>query len=213
VTESETTEKRIIAGARMEFIENGFRGARMQAIADRCGVNKALLHYYYRTKERLYEAVFHDIAQTMRCALEETLVMLDTNNDLRSFLRSIITAYIQTLRKNSDFPRFFLREMADGGKMFPAFIQSVAPSFSNVPIRIHAFLKKEKLAGRIRNIPPLHVLLNVLGMCIFTFIAQPVVVEINRQFNIGLAYDNDFFETRIEAILEMTMHGIAVSSQ
>jgi AcrR family transcriptional regulator len=212
VTENETTEKRIIAGARTEFIENGFRGARMQAIADRCGVNKALLHYYYRSKERLYEAVFHDIAETMRVALEETLVMLDTNNDLRSFLRSIITAYIETLRKNSDFPRFFLREMADGGKMFPVFVQSVAPSFRNVPIKIHAFLTKEKLAGRIRDIPPLHVILNLLGMCIFTFIAQPVVVEISRQFNLGLEYDAGFFETRIEAILETAMHGFVISS-
>jgi TetR/AcrR family transcriptional regulator len=205
----ETTESRILAGARREFIDHGLRGARMQAIADRSGVNKALLHYYFRSKERLYQAVFQSIAETMRSAIIEQLIHEDASDDIRSLLRRIISVYITTLRNNPDFPRFILREIADGGSSLTKLIASFAPSVSDIPRRINRRLLAEMDAGRIKRLPPLHLILNILGMCIFTFIAQPIVAEINKQFHLGVDFDASFFDTRIETILDMVMHGIA----
>ena len=210
---TETSEYRILAGAREEFIENGLRGARMQSIADRCGVNKALLHYYFRSKERLYQAVMKDIMQTMRAAIEEQLGSINGGDDIRTLLHRLITVYIHTLQHNPDFPRFMLREMADGGANLSKLIESVDPLIKNIPVEINRRLAAGMASGRIRQVPPLHLMLNVLGMCIFTFIARPIILEINRQMHLGVELDESFFDTRIEMILDMVMHGIAAEPQ
>ena len=57
-----TTEERILAAAKKVFIHKGMYGARMQDIADEAGINKALLHYYFRNKEKLFEVIFKDAA-------------------------------------------------------------------------------------------------------------------------------------------------------
>ncbi|MEO1434911.1 MAG: helix-turn-helix domain-containing protein, partial [Bacteroidota bacterium] len=59
------TENRILEIARSEFVKNGFSGTRMQAIADKAEINKAMLHYYFRSKEKLYREIFQDILNTM----------------------------------------------------------------------------------------------------------------------------------------------------
>jgi AcrR family transcriptional regulator len=56
-----TTEQKILEAARQVFLKKGWNGARMQEIADEAGINKALLHYYYRSKDKLFEAVFNEI--------------------------------------------------------------------------------------------------------------------------------------------------------
>jgi AcrR family transcriptional regulator len=208
-TNSSTTEARILAGARQEFIEQGLKGARMQSIASRSGVNKALLHYYFRSKERLYQAVFRDIMQTMQRAMKAHLSGMELKGGIRPFLHGFITTYITTLRDNADFPRFILREIAEGGNNMPKVIEMLAPSVRDVPPRINKLLKKEMDSGNIRRMDPLHLMLNVLGVCIFTFIAQPILAEINRQMKIGISFDGKFFDTRIDAVLEMVLHGIS----
>ena len=67
------TEKIIIKAAHEVFIEKGLQGARMQEIADRAGINKALLHYYFRSKDKLFDAVFQDIIKEIIPAVSEKL--------------------------------------------------------------------------------------------------------------------------------------------
>ena len=208
-----TTESRIFTAARQEFIEHGFKGARMQSIADRCEVNKALLHYYFRSKERLYQEVFCDIMQTMKSALTSHLTGIDTVGDIRSMLRGIVTVYITTLRANPDFPRFILREIVEGGRNMGVVIEMLVPQLHDVPGRIHKLLEKEITAGTIKRLDPLHLMLNVLGMCIFTFIAQPILSEVNKQLHVGITFDTPFFETRIETILDMVLNGISLDNR
>lgn len=210
MVKNRTTESRILSGARQEFIENGLRGARMQSIADRCSVNKALLHYYFRSKERLYQAVLQDIVQTMRAAINEQMLTVTPGNDIRTMLRRFVSVYIRILLNNPDFPRFMLREMADGGVNLPELIESAAPLVKSIPEEINRRLSAGMSSGKIRRIPNLHLMLNVVGMCIVTFIAQPLLAEIDKQMRLGIEFDASFFDMRIETILDMVMHGIAV---
>jgi TetR/AcrR family transcriptional regulator len=213
MVKNETSESRILAGARQEFIEHGLRGARMQAIADRCGVNKALLHYYFRSKEGLYQAVLQEIVQTMRAAIDEQLITPSTGDDIQALLHRFISVYIRTLHSNPDFPRFMFREIADGGTNMSKLIESVAPLVKNIPIEINRRLLAGMESGKIKRVPPLHLMLNVLGMCIFTFIARPIIAEINKQVNLGITFDASFFDMRIRTILDMVMNGISTDRQ
>jgi AcrR family transcriptional regulator len=202
------SEARILAAARSEFIERGLRGARMQAIADRGGVNKALLHYYFRSKEKLYHAVLQDIMHTLLGAVRAELPVENGEDDIRSLLRLIVTAYIKTLQKNQDFPRFMLREIVDGGEHLPVMVNEVIESFGDIPLRMYRMLIAQMKLGKIRKIDPTHIALNILGMCIFTFIARPIVGAISKRVNLGVTFDDNFFNCRIEAILDMALNGI-----
>jgi AcrR family transcriptional regulator len=207
-TKDETAESRILGAARQEFIERGLGGARMQAIADRAGANKALLHYYFRSKEKLYDAALQDILRTVFGALRRELPQEKEGDDLRSLLRIIVTIYIKTLQQNPDFPRFMLRELADGGRHFPDMVSAVIASFGDIPQRIYRLLVAESRAGRIKKLPPIHFALNVLGMCIFTFLARPIISSINDRVGLGIAFDDAFFSQRIDAIVTMACDGI-----
>ena len=132
MADSDSPEQKILAAARSEFIEFGLRGARTQAIADRCGVNKALLHYYFRSKDRLYEAVLQDIARTMRSAMELQLEEVGDDEEIRSLLRRVIATYIGTLQRNPDIARFMFREIAEGGGHLPGLIAQIAPSVRGI---------------------------------------------------------------------------------
>lgn len=208
-SKDDTTEARILAAARQEFIAYGLKGARMQAIADRGEVNKALLHYYFRSKQKLYEAAFADIVHTLKNAIEQELAAFKFQDNARSLLQGFITVYINTLRDNPDFPRFILRELADGGENMPQVISMIAPSVTGIPLRVNRILKKEIAAGNIAPVQPLHLMLNVLGMCIFTFIAQPILSAIDKEINVGLSFDDSFFSARINTILETVLNGIS----
>jgi TetR/AcrR family transcriptional regulator len=201
-------ETSILSAARAEFIEHGLRGARMQAIADRCNVNKALLHYYFRTKERLYEAVLQDMMQTLLGAVRKQLLLEGGEDDLRSLLRLVVTTYIKTLQQNPEFPRFILREIVEGGAHLPVMVNELVSSFGDVPLRIHRLLLAHFKQGTIRQVDPVQFALNVLGMCIFTFIARPIVGAVNERVNLGVRFDDAFFDQRIEAILDMVFNGL-----
>ena len=203
-----SAEERILRAAREVFIKRGLAGARMQMIADRAGANKALLHYYFRSKERLYEAVFENILATIGSALRSQLPHDREVNDLRGLLRQIITVYINTFRANPDFPRFMVREFADGGAHLPGIVNLFIAGFGDIPRRIYGLMQKEALQGRLRPVVPIHIALNIVGMCVFTFIARPVLAVVDKNTSLNLKFDDDFFNDRINAIVTMACDGI-----
>jgi TetR/AcrR family transcriptional regulator len=203
-----SAEERILAAARQVFIDRGLGGARMQTIADRAGANKALLHYYFRTKERLYESVLENILTTIGNAVRSQLPPDRKASDLRGLLQQIITVYINTFRANPDFPRFMMREFADGGAHLPRIVNLFISGFGDIPRRIYGLLRKEALSGHVRPVVPIHIALNIVGMCVFTFIARPVLTVIDKRTSLNLKFDDRFFTDRINAIVTMACGGI-----
>ncbi len=199
----DSSELRILAAAREEFIDRGLRGARMQSIADRAGVNKALVHYYFRSKEKLYDAVLQDMMRTIVGALQGALPADAAETDLRTLLRKIVTAYITTFQRNPNFPRFIIRELADGGTRLPALIDAGIMTAGVYPRRIYGLLVAGMERGTIRTIKPVHFLLNLLGMCVFTFIARPILTLVNERATLGIAFDDAFFSDRIDSIVDL----------
>jgi TetR/AcrR family transcriptional regulator len=207
-SKKDSAEERILHAAREVFIERGLGGARMQMIADRAGTNKALLHYYFRSKEKLYEAVLENILTTIGSALRGQLPTGNEVEDIRGLLRQIVTVYINTFRANPDFPRFIMREFADGGAHLPRIVNLFIAGFGDVPLRIYTLLQKEMLKEHIRSIVPMHIALNIVGMCVFTFIARPVLSVIEKKTSLNLKFDDTFFADRIDAIVTMVCDGI-----
>ena len=107
-------EHRILAAARREFIAKGLDGARMQAVATDAGVNKALLHYYYRSKDKLYRKVLEDTIATVWGKLQTEFRAQPQTTGVEGIVHTIVSTYIRTLSANPDFPLFVFREIAGG---------------------------------------------------------------------------------------------------
>lgn len=102
------TEERIFDAATEVFMDAGMDGARMQAIADKAGINKALLHYYYRTKDQLFEAVFTMI---VRKTFKKFSPVFDESLSLEEKIRFFFREHITFLQENPKLPAFILNEI------------------------------------------------------------------------------------------------------
>src|SRR5690348_17981 len=102
------TEQRILAAARAVFIRRGTAGARMQEIAAEAGVNQALLHYYFRSKDRLAEAVFQEAAGRLVPAV---LRLLASDSTLEQKVEQVVHLYIDNVRQTPFIPGYILSEL------------------------------------------------------------------------------------------------------
>jgi AcrR family transcriptional regulator len=102
------TEEKIFEAATEVFLDKGMDGARMQDIADHAGINKSLLHYYYRTKDHLFNAVFEKTASLIMGKLAPVFNMDLTLEDK---IRFFFNEHISFLQKNPKLPSFLLSEL------------------------------------------------------------------------------------------------------
>ena len=171
------TERRILDAARAVFTRRGTAGARMQEIAAEAGVNQALLHYYYRSKERLSAAVFQQAASRLFPAV---LRVLGSDASLDDKIDNLIATYIDNLIQNPFLPGYLLSELHNEPERVAQFLAAVsggrpdttvAPAFAALGRQI-----KERVdAGTMRPITPHQFVVNLISLCIFPFAARPML--------------------------------------
>ena len=106
--QDKNTETLILDTARQIFIEKGFDGARMQEIADKAGINKALLHYYYRSKQKLFEAIFDE---SFKKIIPRIFEFMSSSKSLEFKIEQFVSSYIDILIENPHLPSFVLHEL------------------------------------------------------------------------------------------------------
>lgn len=189
---NDSTEQKIFDAAHEVFMQKGMDGAKMQEIADRAGINKALLHYYYRSKEKLYEMVARAIIGRAVPIIRE---FLETDYPLEEKIRRFVNFYIELIARNPYIPIFVISEM---NKHPDRFIDAILPKELPKPDVFLQQVEAEVAAGRIRTIKPQHLLVNMVSLCIFPFVAKPmmrIVIGMNAQEM------RSFLEERKEEVL------------
>ena len=193
------TEQNILEAAKTVFVAKGMDGARMQEIADKAGINKALLHYYFRSKEKLFEAVFVEILSKLIPDISELLL---SELPLFDKIRKFTQHYIDTIRENPLIPVFILHEL----NREP---EGIARTFKSMGIQPQIFIdevNREIEKGEIIQIDPLHLIVNLLSMCIFPIVAQPIMQHLIFEEN-GEAY-SAFLEQRKKEVPEFIINSI-----
>lgn len=163
------TEEKILAAAKKVFVRKGMDGARMQDIADEAGINKALLHYYFRNKELLFEKIFAESAGRLLPKIK-TLLLSDT--DFYEKIELFCAEYISMVMANPYVPMFVMNEMQ---KQPAAFIKKMFKG--NLP-DVSVFIRQmqaEVKAGRIKPIQPVQLVMHMMSLCIFPFIGRPML--------------------------------------
>jgi len=165
-----TTEEQILNAATNVFQHKGMDGARMQEIADTAGINKAMLHYYYRSKQKLFEAVFKSAINLMA---PKIIKIIETDEHLFDKIRNFTDKYITFISKHSFIPAFIIQELNRNPDMIEDIIIS---KFENsVKEKLVAQIEELIDKGEIRPIKPEQLLVNIVSLSIFPFIAKPLL--------------------------------------
>lgn len=182
---SQDSEQQILDAARQEFRENGYSGARMQSIADRAGINKSMLHYYYRSKDKLFQQVFREAVKELFPVLFE---VLNADLGLVPKVEKLIETYHDIFRENPSLPQFVLHEMNQHPVRFRSFIESQGIEIPRVFVRQ---IEEEIRAGTMRPIKPQEFVINIIALCVFPYIARNMIEVIFEM-------EGDTFEHFIE---------------
>jgi AcrR family transcriptional regulator len=162
------TEAIILDAARKVFIKKGFDGATMQKIADEAGINKALLHYYYRNKDRLFEAVFKEAFGKIIPRIQQVLF---SKGPFFDKIAVFVESYISTLQNVPEIPIFILHEL----RRNPERIVELVKNSGIQPALFVEMVEAEIDKGTIKKVDPIQLLVNILAMCIFPFAARPII--------------------------------------
>ncbi|MFL5742803.1 MAG: TetR/AcrR family transcriptional regulator [Flavisolibacter sp.] len=168
-----STEKRILDAARKVFLVKGMDGARMQDIADEAGINKALLHYYFRSKDKLFEQIFLDVASAL---LPRIFAILESDRGLFEKIENFCDEYISQLIETPYVPIFILNEI---NRQPQTFLKKVLGKKKPPLQKMISQIDHEVRAGQIRPIDPLSLLMNILSLCIFPFLAGPLLQHVS----------------------------------
>lgn len=163
-----TPENNILNAAKEIFQKKGMAAARMQEIADEAGINKSMLHYYYRSKQLLFEAVFKSAFLTISPQLNE---IMNAKNDLFDKIRNFTHNYITFIVKHPYLPNFIIQELNQN----PEFVKKV---FSDKMPNIEKFrnqIENDTKAGLIKPIKAEQLFINILALNIFPFVGAPLI--------------------------------------
>jgi len=187
------TETQIFDAALKVFHKKGLAGARMQEIADEAGINKSMLHYYFRSKEQLFSQVF---LLSFKKFMGSVLPLLNEANTWEEKIPVIIDHYAQVMQSSPHLAVFVINELRQNVESFSSFIKD-SPFLTSVFI---AQLKQAMQNGEIKTMQPMQIWLTITSNIIFPFIAEPMLrMTINFQDS---GWD-DFIADRKKIVADM----------
>jgi AcrR family transcriptional regulator len=175
------TQQRILDAADVVFLRSGSAGARMQEIAEEAGVNKALLHYYFRSKDQLAEAVFRRAASELFPAVIQTM---GSDLDLEQKVARVVEIYLDQLVRRPFLTGYVLAELTHHPDRVPQFFSSlsggIAPQqiLRSVLARLRSQIEENVRAGTMISISPDQFFINLLSLCVFPFAARPLLMAV-----------------------------------
>jgi AcrR family transcriptional regulator len=175
-------------------------GARMQDIANHAGINKALLHYYYRTKDHLFNAVFEKIAGNM---FAKFAPIFDENLSIEDKIRFFFREHIAFMQKNPRLPSFVLNELHRNPDRIKKLIQNI--DINKLWTTIETQNKEELLKYNITRETIPQLMTSIAAMSVFPFAAKPIISSIMEKM--GYSFD-DYIEERKEYAADFVIKAI-----
>lgn len=172
VTDSKPSDELILNAAIKVFTRKGYAGARMEEIAKEAGINRALLHYYFRDKETMFNIIFESKFKEFFTGVFE---VFQSDAPFTEKIRRIIDHEISVLTKHPDLARFVIMEIAQQPERLIQFGQKLG---LNPKIMLENFrneIQQNVDSGKIRPIDGRQLLMNIISICIYPFVAKPII--------------------------------------
>jgi len=194
------TEEKIFEAATEVFVDKGMDGARMQDIANHAGINKALLHYYYRTKDQLFNAVFEMIARKI---FKKFAPVFDENLTLEEKIRFFFKEHISFLQENPRLPGFLLNEVNRHPERIKKLLNNV--DFESIWLKLYQQHKDELKNYNITQALMPQLMITIAAMSVFPFAARGILEGILEKIGVDF---NVYIEERKEFAADFVIKAI-----
>jgi len=202
IEKNSSTEEKIKEAARKVFLKKGYAATRTRDIAEEAGFNLALLNYYFRSKEKLFDIIMVETMQNFLHSVRE--ILSNEQTSLQEKLELLVERYIDVLIKNPEMPFFILNEVRQDPKKLVSKIglkQKLAETYFIQQIR--------EVAGKELAMHPMQIIMNLMGMIVFPFIAKPIVQHMGN-------LDQDAFNALMEErkkLIPIWLHGVLTTKK
>lgn len=190
----QNTEAIILDAAKLIFMEKGLYGARMQDIANQAGINKALLHYYFRNKERLFDEVFSGALsryfQNMEIISDESIPIIQR-------IATYSNRFVNFLAEYPQMSIFLIKEISSNQALFHIKVQGIKKDKKHSLLTV---LMDGMKKGEIPELDPVIFLMNLHSLCAYPFVAAPIFNVICQ--NSGVQWVDASHEKLLQSIHE-----------
>lgn len=201
MVEKVSTEENILKVAREVFMKHGYDGTSMQMIADEAGINKSLLHYYYRSKEKLFSKIFTKVFSQF---IPHLGVVFMSEMTMKEKIYAFVDRYIDIFLENPLIPIFVMQELSKNPQHLT---QLVKEAGMNPEILIQNIVKSMKNEG-VEMDDPRQFFVNMIGLCVFPFAAKPLIKRMLFE-NDEEAYMN-FLKDRKKEVPELIINALNI---
>jgi AcrR family transcriptional regulator len=168
------TEQSILEVAEAEFLEKGYGNAKTVSIAKRSGVTHSMLHYYFRTKEKLFQIVFRNKVQTISQLFTD---IFDRGLPFEQTVRLLVETQFDFVARNPKLPRFILNEVLSNEQNRDLLVKILLPKLFVLHEKMSGLLSDEIAKGTVRNVSLRDLLMNVISMNVASFMALPILKD------------------------------------
>lgn len=189
--ECNDTENKILHAAEREFMAKGFAGARTTSIAEAAGVTHAMLHYYFRTKDKLFDRIISEKVAMLKEVLFQSVA--DADDSLEDMIKNIIERHLDFIAANPDLPRFVVGELTGASSRSKIILDNIR---MYAPIMISNLQQKIDMAadrGECRRVDAWMLMLDIASLNIFSYLVAPIA---NAALNNIMADSSGFLSRR-----------------
>ena len=193
----------ILAAAEREFARSGLAGARTDAIAAAAGVNKALLYYYFKSKQDLYEAVLDEQFQEFN---RQALDVLNSPGSARAVLFRYVDLHFDFISTRHRHASLFQQLMMAGGKPLERLVRKYFVPRSQA---FRKLLERGMREGEFRQVNAFHTAISIIALIVFYFSASQVL----QLFGHSDPYSKVNLKRRKQEVLDFIRHALFVDPE
>ncbi|MBO5044760.1 MAG: TetR/AcrR family transcriptional regulator [Alistipes sp.] len=169
--EKQSKEQQILAAAEQEFLTRGYDGARTTSIAQAAGVTHAMLHYYFRTKEQLFERIVDEKFETMSHSM--FAIMGDPSLPIVERIKGGIEAHFDFVAQNPLLPRFVINEIISRPERYEVLYKRAGLIIETIYRDLQSEIDRSAERGEIERVDIKMLFISIMSLNIFTFLAYP----------------------------------------
>ncbi len=196
-------KQRIVDAALKEFAVEGYGGARMDKIAKTAGINKAMIFYYFNSKDNLYKSVLKEVMLKIFGSMS---ALLAQESSAESFLEKMPQTQITFLSKNQDFIRIIALDLIRSPQNIKDFFKEFFKDrYDKGPGKLMEKVAVWYKNGEVSEKDPMQFMINIFSLNIYTFIGKPIFEAI---FNMDIDESGDFYQKRIDSVVNLLKRGM-----
>ncbi len=202
---SKDTKTKIISAAIQVFAEKGKHGTRMEEIAARASVNKAMLYYYYTSKEILFKEILKTILERITATIvTHTKQIIENTNNPMEIVEGFIHAHNKAFSQNSEYTKVILNAIINTPEEFREVMEVTQPDHI-FPQKLMDIFKQGISQNNFRNVDPMQVFISIIGTNLIYFIGKPIAEIL---MNLKVRDEKAFLRKREDSVADLLLNGL-----